>query len=241
MYRRLFTRRPTAVGLVAAVTLLAIHCVPTRAFAQATEPDAQASLASIDEVVVTGEQPGPGLWKVTHGGTNVVWVPKDVKWRSRQVEEVIAHAKAVVFGESVTSNIGIFRGLLLLPAAMKARFNPDKALLKDMVTPEKYEHWLVLRKEYFKDDEDIERMRPMFIALRSAAPAEDRARHPRFAVVAGFVDRLGRRPPPSPPVLRSIRRPALTCVEGPEAAPRAPRALARARRVVLHQRADVTD
>jgi uncharacterized protein YbaP (TraB family) len=145
--------------------------VAPRAFAQ-SEPE-EAS-APIDEVVVSGEQPGPGLWKVTHGGTNVVWVlgtvgsvPKDVKWRSRQVEEVITHAQAVIFGESVSpKNIGIIRGLLLLRQVLKARYNPDKAVLKDLVTPEQYSRWLVLRKKYFDDDKDYDRVRPMFIAMQ---------------------------------------------------------------------------
>ena len=164
---------------------------PTHPFAQANEsppspPDPVAptaeestpSPAPIDEVLVTGEQPGPSLWKVTHGGTNVVWVlgtvdgiPKGVKWRSRQVEDVIAHAQAVIFGENVTPNIGLFRGLLLLPALLRARYNPDKATLKDIIPPEEYERWLPARKKYFKDDEDIERVRPMFIGMQLAGEA----------------------------------------------------------------------
>jgi uncharacterized protein YbaP (TraB family) len=137
-----------------------------------------ASPPPLDEVIVTGEQPGPGLWKITHGGTNVVWVlgtvggiPKDVKWHSRQVEAVISQAQEVIFGENVSPNIGLFRGLLLLPTVLKARFNPDKAVLKDMLPPDRYERWLPLRKKYFKDDEDIERVRPMFIALQMGGAA----------------------------------------------------------------------
>jgi uncharacterized protein YbaP (TraB family) len=133
----------------------------------------------MEEVLVTGEQPGPGLWKITHGGTNVVWVlgttasiPKDVNWRSRQVEDVIAHAQAVIFGESVKpGNIGFFRGLLLLRSVLKARYNPDKAVLKDLITPERYQRWLVLRKKYFDDDADYDRVRPMFIAMQLADAA----------------------------------------------------------------------
>ena len=165
--------------LVTSALLMIPGALSTRAFAQSNEPiepDAAAAAAPIEEVVVTGEQPGPGLWKVTHGGTNVVWVlgtaggiPKGVKWRSRQVEEVIAHAQTVVFGESVTpKNIGLFRGLLLLRSVLKARYNPDKAVLKDLITPVQYERWLVLRKKYFEDDADYDRVRPMFIAMQLA-------------------------------------------------------------------------
>jgi uncharacterized protein YbaP (TraB family) len=169
MHRRL-------LSLVTAAFFLIPGLRPTLGFAQTNDASTEAApeSAPIDEVVVTGEQPGPGLWKVTHGGTNVVWVlgtagavPKEVKWRSRQVEDVIAHANAVIFGESVNpTNIGFFRGLLLLRSVLKLRYNPDKAQLKDLIPPERYERWLVLRKKYFKDDEDYDRVRPMFIALQ---------------------------------------------------------------------------
>jgi uncharacterized protein YbaP (TraB family) len=150
----------------------AIHCAPDVAFPQESEPNPPP----MEEVVVTGEQPGPGLWKITHGGTNVVWVlgttggiPRDVKWRSRQVEDVIAHAQAVIFGESVKpGNIGFFRGLLLLPSVLKLRYNPDKAMLKDLITPQRYDRWLALRKRHFDDDKDYDRVRPMFIAMQLA-------------------------------------------------------------------------
>jgi uncharacterized protein YbaP (TraB family) len=169
--------------------LLAIYGTPRAASAQTTAsvheaaPATSTESATIDEVVVTGEQPGPSLWKITHGGTNVVWVlgtaggiPKGVTWRSRQVEDVIAHAQVVIFGESVKSaNIGFFRGLLLLRSVLKLRYNPDKAMLKDLITPERYDRWLVLRKKYFDDDKDYDRVRPMFIAMQLAGAVAEEA------------------------------------------------------------------
>lgn len=174
---------PRTAALFLTSALLALQSAPTRAQAQATEPtpsaqpDAPSSPEPMQEVVVTGEQPGPGLWKITHGGPNVVWVlgttaniPKDVSWRSHQVEEVVAHAQAVISGETAKpENIGFFRGLLLLPSVMKARYNPDKVVLKDLIAPERYQLWLSLRKKYLKDDADYDRVRPMFVAMQLAA------------------------------------------------------------------------
>lgn len=189
-------------------SLIASALLATHAFAQTTEPNVEASPksgeslpeAAVDEVVVTGEQPGPGLWKVTHGGTNVVWVlgtttgiPTEVKWRSRQVEEVIAHAQAVVFGEQVSPNIGLFRGLLLLPALLKARYNPDKALLKDLVLPEQHERWLALRKKYLKDDKDYERVRPMLIAMQLLGSVAREAGLNSESSVARIVEQAARK------------------------------------------------
>jgi uncharacterized protein YbaP (TraB family) len=161
------------MACAAAAALLAAASAQTQDATRSTETTTDTTSPPSAEVIITGEQPGPSLWKVTHGDTHVVWVlgtvggiPKDVKWRSRQVEDVIAHAQAVIFGENVSPNIGLFRSLLLLRTVLKARFNPDRAVLKDLITPEQYARWLVVRKKYFKDDEDIERVRPMFIAFQ---------------------------------------------------------------------------
>jgi uncharacterized protein YbaP (TraB family) len=56
----------------------------------------------------------------------------------------------------------------LLRSVLKTRYNPDKAMLKDLIAPGQYERWLVLRKKYLDDDEDYDRVRPMFIALQLA-------------------------------------------------------------------------
>ena len=69
----------------------------------------------------------------------------------------------------------IFRGLRYLPAILRARFNPDKARLKDLISPEQYAKWLPLRKQYFKDDDDIEKVRPMLIAFALYAKAMEKA------------------------------------------------------------------
>ncbi len=52
-----------------------------------------------------------------------------------------------------------------LRSLLKARFNQDGAVLKDLLEPDVYARWLDLRKQYFKDDDEIERVRPMFIAF----------------------------------------------------------------------------
>lgn len=59
-------------------------------------------LEILDEVLVSGTQPGPALWQV-RSGSNILWVlaevryvAKDVKWRSKQVESVLAGAQEVL-------------------------------------------------------------------------------------------------------------------------------------------------
>src|SRR4029079_17203588 len=101
-----------------------------------------------------GEQPGPGLWKVTNG-THVLWVlgtlspaPRDMTWRSKQVEAVIAQSKQVLERTTINTNIGFWSRVRLLPAALRARKNPDGANLKQILTPELYSRWTAQKLRY---------------------------------------------------------------------------------------------
>jgi uncharacterized protein YbaP (TraB family) len=125
-----------------------------------------------EEVVVSGEQPGPGLWKVTNG-THVLWVlgtlspaPRDMTWRSKQVEAVIAQSKEVIERTSIDTNIGFFTRVRLLPAVYRARKNPDGASLKQILTPELYARWTAQKLRYLGNDRGIEEWRPMFAGFQ---------------------------------------------------------------------------
>lgn len=133
---------------------------------------ADEQLEVLDTVLVTGEQPGPGLWKVTRGD-HVMWVlasygplSKGMTWRSQQVEARIAESQEVLYGGNVgiKPNIGLLRGITLIPAALKAGKNPDGAKLKQVLPAETYARWLVLREKYMGKDDDAEKWRPV-IAL----------------------------------------------------------------------------
>ena len=122
----------------------------------------------LDTVVVTGEQPGPGLWKISKGD-HVLWVlasygplPKGMSWRSRQVEALVAESQEVLYpgGVNIGAGIGILRGITLIPAALKAGKIPDGKTLKDVLPPETYAKWLALRLKYIGKDDDVEKWRP---------------------------------------------------------------------------------
>ena len=56
----------------------------------------------LDEVVVTSDRTGPGMWHVHHGNSQV-WIlgsmsplPKDITWRSKQVDQVLTGTNEVV-------------------------------------------------------------------------------------------------------------------------------------------------
>ena len=172
------TAVPTATPAPSAAPARSASPVPSAA----PTPSAAPSPADpIDEVVVSGEQPGPGLWKVSKG-SHVLWIlgtlsplPKKMTWRSGEVEAIVAKSKEVIGQESVSTNVGFFRGITLLPSLLRARYNPDGAMLKDVLPPDLYARWLRLKAAYIGNDTSIEKWRPMFAAIRLYQKAIDRS------------------------------------------------------------------
>lgn len=145
---------------------------PVEIAAPSTQTVASAQL--LDAVVVSGAQPGPGLWRVSKGD-HVLWVlgtlnplPKRMQWVSHEVEQVIAQSQEVLLGPGakLKNKIGIFRGLMLLPAAIGSQKNPEKQKLVDVVPPELYARWLPLKAQYIGRSRGIEKQRPLFAALK---------------------------------------------------------------------------
>jgi uncharacterized protein YbaP (TraB family) len=126
-------------------------------------------------VVVTGEQPGPGLWKVT-AGDHVLWIlgtlsplPKDMRWQSKDIEETIASSRAVLDPPRVKmdADVGFFGKLALLPSLVGVRDNPDHKTLRDVLPPDLYARWTELRTKYFGAGRarNLETWRPIFAAI----------------------------------------------------------------------------
>lgn len=153
----------------------------------------------IDEVVVSGEQPGPPLWKVSKGD-HVMYVlgtmaplPRKITWRSREVESVIERAQEIIAQEQVSANIGFFRGMRLLPAAMRARRNPDGAALKDILEPDLYARWSSLKLRYIGNDKGVEHYRPMVAGFELYQKAVEKSGLTRENVVWPVVRKLAKK------------------------------------------------
>ena len=149
--------------------------------AQSQEPVTVADPAPfIEEILVTGEQPGPALWSATRNG-KTLWIlgmhaplPAKMTWRSREVESRIAESQVIVRWVQLETDIetGFFAKLAAVPAVIAVGDNPKGIKLKDRVSPEAYEQWEGLKQKYiFRRGNSVEKLRPAFAAseLRSQA------------------------------------------------------------------------
>lgn len=144
-------------------------------------PAAAGVAEEIEEILVTGEQPGPGLWKVTQGD-HVLWIlgsvtplPKKLQWRSRQVERVIAGSQEVIGEAQVHPSLGFFRTVTLLPALMKMRDNEAGQTLQQVVPADLYARWLRQKQRFMPHNSGVERLRPMFAAQELYQQALDKS------------------------------------------------------------------
>ena len=176
----------------AASSVEAQHPQPTRTEAP---PAAAAPAEPIDEVVVSGEQPGPGLWKVSKGN-HVLWIlgtlsplPKRMTWRSGEVEKIIAQSQEIIGQEQVSPNVGFFREITLIPSLLHARLNPDGATLQQILPPQLYARWLKLKLAYIGNDSGIEKWRPMFAAIRLYQRTIDRSDLTQTNIVRPVIEK----------------------------------------------------
>lgn len=145
---------------------------PASAVAFQALENAAPEVRVLAPVMVTGVQLGPRLWKVSKG-EHVLWVlgtlsvlPKDVTWESKEVEEVIAHAQAILEPSRTSTdleNVGFFRRITLLPALYKTTKNPKGARLADVVPPAMFARWKLLWKQYGDGSSSIEKYRPSYV------------------------------------------------------------------------------
>ena len=134
---------------------------------------ARADVA-LEEVLVTGQQPGPGLWKVTRPGDpqgHVLWIlgnysplPKNMTWRSTELAAVLSASQAVLAPVSVSASAGPLGGITLLPSLIGVRGNPGDKRLQEVVPADLYARWLPLKARYLGNDRRVEVWRPIFAA-----------------------------------------------------------------------------
>ena len=174
------------------------------AAAAADEPQASiAPAAPIEEVLVTGQQPGPGLWRVTlpsAGNDHELWIlgthgplPKKMRWRSSDLEEALSTAQELIAPVAMRADVGPLGGLTLLPSLLGLRNNPGGERLQDVVPPDLYARWLPLKQRYIGRDDDVEKWRPIFAALELYEQALRKSGLEPYGVIWPQVEKLARK------------------------------------------------
>ncbi|MFT3761825.1 MAG: TraB/GumN family protein [Pseudoxanthomonas sp.] len=160
---------------LALLCVLSIPAVSAPCRAQQAAP----ATVDMDAVVVSGVQPGPGMWKVSKGD-HALWIlgtvaplPGGIEWQADEVRGVLERADQVLGqpGLDVDADVGVFRGLLLLPSAMKATKNPDGRTLREILPPETWARWDAQKQRYIGRDGGIEKKRPFIAAQELYAHA----------------------------------------------------------------------
>lgn len=158
----------TATKALLATGLLAGHSAVTVGAADQPAPP-------LDEIVVTAERAGPGMWHVHRSDANV-WIlgsisplPQDITWRSKQVEDVLESASQVLVQKPI--EVSIPRILWMLIADRKFLMVGGGRSLKDVLPPELYARFAAQRSELDEPLDKWERYRPIVAAafLQQAA------------------------------------------------------------------------
>lgn len=142
------------------------------AHAQTVPAPATTAAKNLPAVVVSGELPGPGLWKVSKGD-HVLWIlgtqsplPKKMQWQAQQVSDTELAAQALLLPPAIEVNAkgGFFSKLMLLPRLIGIRNNPDGKKLADVLPPPVYARWQTLKARYLGRGNGVEKYRPIFAA-----------------------------------------------------------------------------
>jgi hypothetical protein len=171
---------------IALLLTLAVISAGTASMAVATDAPvpAGAQVRYLDTVVVSGRQPGPGLWRVSNGdhdlwilGT-VAPVPERMEWYSPKTEAVLAQSQEIIGQPGIAASLsagGMFRAAFAMPTMLRTRKNPDGKTLRDVLPPDLYTRWSSLKAIYLGKDKAVESWRPIFAAGHLYQAALERA------------------------------------------------------------------
>jgi uncharacterized protein YbaP (TraB family) len=129
---------------------------------------AQDPPEKLDEIIVTGERAGPGLWHVYNGAAQL-WIfgtvsplPKDMTWRSKQLEKILDGTDQVLVAKPF--EIGIARALWLLVTQRDLLMVAHGKKLVDVMPAELHARFAAQRAKIAKDADKWEKFRPIIAA-----------------------------------------------------------------------------
>jgi uncharacterized protein YbaP (TraB family) len=135
------------------------------------EPAGATPEDGLAEIEVTGERPGPGLWRIVNGDRTLYVLgtlrplPKKMQWRSRELEGVLDRAQLLIPERpDVDANLGPIRAVKLWFQWRKLRRNPDDRTLAEVLPPDLYARFDALRTRYVPGDDGMLELRPLLAA-----------------------------------------------------------------------------
>jgi uncharacterized protein YbaP (TraB family) len=131
---------------------------------------------TLSQGLVTGEQPGPGLWKIT-SGQHVLWVlgkpptplPKQVVWRSKEVETTLASTQELILDDDIAwdpKSADVSERARLIEQFQDIHTLPGGQTLKDVVPEDLYARFEALKTAFNPKDGGMEHQRPWAAAIR---------------------------------------------------------------------------
>lgn len=161
-----------------------------------SEPAVSRPVATLQTVLVRGNQPGPGLWRVSKG-SHTLWIlgtlgplPAGMTWQSGEVDATIAASQEVLGAGHATADIGVgamLKMASLTPAAMRSQYNPGKATLESVVGPPLHARWTIAKERYAVSTKEFEKLRPMYASQELYWKAVEAAGLTRASSVPGVV------------------------------------------------------
>jgi len=157
-------------------TGIALLLLSGLALAEQAGPDdasVEEDEAGMEVVLVLGEQPGPGLWKVS-SGEHVMWIlgeispfPRRVKWRSKTFENLLGKSQELLLDLSGfwSANHTDTRRLAM------AELLPAQVTLKDVISPELRRKVEITARRY--DAPELEDLHPFAVTNRLVVSAMD--------------------------------------------------------------------
>lgn len=166
-----------------AITLVLLAFGAGRGVAAATAAAPPVQSEAIQEVEVTGERAGPRLWRVAKGD-HVLWLlgtldplPRKMIWKSHEVESVLGEVQEVIpTNPSVSVHANPFTWIRLYFQWRGVQVIDKDGRLQDVLPPGLYARVTALIARYDSGDHRIERLKPVFAALRLYRQALDFAR-----------------------------------------------------------------
>jgi len=124
--------------------------------------------APLEEVIVTGERAGPGLWHVQRGAAQL-WIfgilsplPKEMTWRSKQLESILDGTDQLLVAKPL--DVGVARVLWLLLTQRDLFMVGHGKKLKDVLPADLYARFATQRAKFTKDPTKWEKFRPIIAA-----------------------------------------------------------------------------